>query len=254
MGFVSINVSYVSALHAILLSSHSCEFQHTMQRKYCQVDCPSRHWRRWRPASRSPVHYNDVIMSAMASQIISLTIVYSTVYSGADQRKQAPRHWSLWGEFTGDRWIPLTKGQSLGKCFHLMTSSWTTRAVILTTFPFLWYVYLFYALLSWSCISNSLFCQYDHCPVISGWCWLGWKLLDMMRYHFTWCPRYLKHYDGITWTHSALTHWGRDKMDAISQTIFSNAFCWMKMLEYRLKFNWSLFLRVQLTISKHCFR
>ena len=33
------------------------------------------------------IHYNDVIMSAMASQITSLTIVYSTVYSGADQRK-----------------------------------------------------------------------------------------------------------------------------------------------------------------------
>ena len=32
-------------------------------------------------------HYNDVIVGAMASQIISLTIVYSTVYSGADQRK-----------------------------------------------------------------------------------------------------------------------------------------------------------------------
>ena len=32
-------------------------------------------------------HYNDVIMSAMASQITSLTVVYSTVYSGADQRK-----------------------------------------------------------------------------------------------------------------------------------------------------------------------
>ena len=32
-------------------------------------------------------HYNDVIMSAMASQITSLTFVYSAVYSGADQRK-----------------------------------------------------------------------------------------------------------------------------------------------------------------------
>ena len=32
-------------------------------------------------------HYNDVIMGAMASQITSLTIVYSTVHSGADQRK-----------------------------------------------------------------------------------------------------------------------------------------------------------------------
>ena len=34
-------------------------------------------------------HYCDVIMSVMASQITSLKIVYSTVYSGADQRKLA---------------------------------------------------------------------------------------------------------------------------------------------------------------------
>ena len=32
-------------------------------------------------------HYSDVIIGAMASQITSFTIVYSTVYSGADQRK-----------------------------------------------------------------------------------------------------------------------------------------------------------------------
>ena len=33
-----------------------------------------------------PSHYSDVIMRAMASQIVSLSIVYSTLYSG-DQRK-----------------------------------------------------------------------------------------------------------------------------------------------------------------------
>ena len=33
------------------------------------------------------IHYDDVITGTMASQITSLTIVYSTVYSGADQRK-----------------------------------------------------------------------------------------------------------------------------------------------------------------------
>ena len=32
-------------------------------------------------------HYNDVIMSMIASQITSLAFVYSTVYFGADQRK-----------------------------------------------------------------------------------------------------------------------------------------------------------------------
>ena len=36
---------------------------------------------------------------------------------------KAPRHWPLCEEFTGDRWIPRTKGQFRGKCFHLMTSS-----------------------------------------------------------------------------------------------------------------------------------
>ena len=32
-------------------------------------------------------HYTDVIMGAMASQITSITIVYSAVYSGTDPRK-----------------------------------------------------------------------------------------------------------------------------------------------------------------------
>ena len=47
----------------------------------------------------SAVHYNDVIMGGMASQITSLTIVYSTVYSGADQRKHQSSAWLafVWG-------------------------------------------------------------------------------------------------------------------------------------------------------------
>ena len=48
--------------------------------------------------------------------------------------------------------------------------------------------------------------------------------------------------DGGT-TQSLLTHWGRDTIDAILQTTFSNAISWMKMLEFRLKFHWSLFLK-----------
>ena len=35
----------------------------------------------------SSSHYDDVIMTVIASQITSLTIVYTTVYSDADQRK-----------------------------------------------------------------------------------------------------------------------------------------------------------------------
>ena len=37
---------------------------------------------------------------------------------------KAPHHWPLCREFTGDQWIPHTKGQYRGRCFHLMTSSW----------------------------------------------------------------------------------------------------------------------------------
>ena len=69
-------------------------------------------------------HYSDVIMTTMASQINSLTVVYSTVYSDADQRKhQSSASLAfVWG-IHRDRWIPRTKGQLRGKCFHLMTSS-----------------------------------------------------------------------------------------------------------------------------------
>ena len=69
-------------------------------------------------------HYNDVIMSSMVSQITSLTIVYSTVYSGADQRKHQSSA-SLAFVRGIHRWpvISPTKGQWRGKCFHLITSS-----------------------------------------------------------------------------------------------------------------------------------
>ena len=52
---------------------------------------------------RNPsTHYNDVIMSAMASQLTGLTIVYSNVYSAQIKENiKAPRH----------RWIPRTKDQ-----------------------------------------------------------------------------------------------------------------------------------------------
>ena len=62
-----------------------------------------------RPSSVT-VHYSDGIMGTIASQITSVVIVYSTVYSDANQRNiKALRHWPLCGEFTGDWWIRRTK-------------------------------------------------------------------------------------------------------------------------------------------------
>ena len=65
------------------------------------------------PSGEIPsIHYSDVIMGAMATQITSLTMVHSTVYSGADKKTiKAARHWPLCGDFTGDRWIPRSNGQ-----------------------------------------------------------------------------------------------------------------------------------------------
>ena len=56
------------------------------------------------------------------------------------------------------------------------------------------------------------------------------------------------------WQHILLTHLPLDKMTAISQMIFSVAFLWMKSCVFWLKFHWSLFLRVQWTITQHWFR
>ena len=57
-------------------------------------------------------HKLIVIMSAMASQITSRTIVYSTIYSGVDQRKH--QSFSALAFVRGihrNRWIPRTQGQ-----------------------------------------------------------------------------------------------------------------------------------------------
>ena len=52
-------------------------------------------------------HYSYVIMSAMASR----WFVQLFVQVQMQENTKAPRHWPLWGEFTDDRWIPLTKVQ-----------------------------------------------------------------------------------------------------------------------------------------------
>ena len=43
-----------------------------------------------------------------------------------------------------------------------------------------------------------------------------------------------------------LTYWGWNKMAANFLTTFSNAFSWMKIYDFRLRFHWSLLTRVQL--------
>ena len=78
------------------------------------------------------IHYSGVIMGVMASQITSVSIVYSTVCSGTYQRKHQSSA-SLAFVRGIHRW-PVNsphKGQLRGKCFHLMTSSWNGTEIML---------------------------------------------------------------------------------------------------------------------------
>ena len=42
-----------------------------------------------------------------------VSVVFSQLflYVQIKENTKAPRHWPLWGEFTGDQWIPRIKGQ-----------------------------------------------------------------------------------------------------------------------------------------------
>ena len=102
--------------------------------RHCDVEVPGSEW--LTPAlfnlletsslwDSARAHYIDVIMTKMASQITNLTVVYSIVYSGADEKKhiKAPRHWPLWGEFTGTGEFPAQRASnaenvSIWWCHH----------------------------------------------------------------------------------------------------------------------------------------
>ena len=59
-------------------------FSNQLYNKNININAKTMRMNEW---SYIHIHYNDVIMGAIASQITSLTIVYSMVYSGPDQRK-----------------------------------------------------------------------------------------------------------------------------------------------------------------------
>ena len=89
--------------------------------------CPARGWL---SLVCNELHYIDVIMTMMASQVTSLTVVYSIVYSDADQRKhQSSASLAfVWG-IHRDRWIPRTKGHnpengSIWWRHHVSADSW----------------------------------------------------------------------------------------------------------------------------------
>ena len=106
---------------------------------------------------RASTHYDDVIMGAMVSQITSLTIVYSTVYSRADQRKHqssaslafvrgihrgpgnSPHKWPVpWKMFPFDDVIMIKS--NLFKTMSFFTNLFTTDTQLLARARELWNV------------------------------------------------------------------------------------------------------------------
>ena len=117
---------YVSMLGLKLnhVSKRGYRWRHRFQSKLVQVIiCPVSDST---PQLDSMLHYSDVIMVKMASQITtSLMIVYYTIYPGADQRKHESS--ASLAFVRGIHQWPVnsrTKSQLRGKCFHLMSSSW----------------------------------------------------------------------------------------------------------------------------------
>ena len=75
-----------------------------IQYRYLSANVLHRHFKQTGNNTALQQHYGDFIIGAIASQITTLTIVYSTVYSDADQRThQSSASLAFVWEFTGDR-------------------------------------------------------------------------------------------------------------------------------------------------------
>ena len=69
------------------------------------------------------------------------------------------------------------------------------------------------------------------------------------------CLNFMLHHQMLydfCWIHTMhLTHWDRNKMVTILQTTFWNAFSWMQIGVFWLKYHWNFFPKAQLTIIQH---
>ena len=136
-------------------------------------------------------HYSDVIMGAMAFQITSLTIVYSTLYSNPDQRKHesstslafvrgihrspvnSPHKWTVtWKMFPFDDvikiiirqviYIDACCGPWFVPCMHWTCWRWVWLAQLL----YFWGTFCHILIVGWP-FSLRYFCNYfqDHCNI-----------------------------------------------------------------------------------------
>ena len=153
--------------HFIKQTPLLCTFRYYVQ---CINICESSH-----------PHYSDVIMGAIVSQITSLTIVYSLVYSDADQRRhQSSASLAFVRGIHWDRWIPRTNGQLRGKCFHLMMSSCASCCQVyryFTPFYSFWTNVDIWRHATWSTLVQVLACCLTAPSHYLNQCWLVSEIL-----------------------------------------------------------------------------
>ena len=140
------------------------------------------------------------------------------------------------------------------------SSSYSCLTCSLTTFSCVMSVCLISAILARSAVTSS---SSDWLVSASShWTWVWMLALSSASLSvtcFTSCRRNMVRGNGFKFKFFiasawSITHWGQDKMAAIFQTTFSNAFSRMKMYKFWLRFHWSLFPRIQLIIFQHSFR
>ena len=163
-------------------------------------------------------------MGAIASQITSLTIIYSTVYSGADQSKhQSSASLAfVWGIYRGPVNSP---------------HKWPVTPKM---FPF------DDVIMSSACILYGANVTRD----VQG----SDNVSNHCRHWLTQCPSYWRYWSSIATRGKALTKWGQNKTSAILQTMFSHSFSCLKVVVIWCKFRLNQFPIVQLTIGQHWFR
>ena len=163
-------------------------------------------------------HYGDVIMGAIASQNTSLAVIYSTIYTDADQRKHQSSASLAFVREIHRRQVNLShKSPVTRKMFPF-------DDVIM----FRWHI----------CNLGKYFLYQEKIGVNANK-----RLTDV-------CISSDSHLMNPVAT---LTHWGRHNKAPIFQVTCLIALSWMKTYKFRLRIHWSLFSKVQLTIFQNWF-
>ena len=199
----------------------------------------------------------------MAAQITSVFIVYPIVSSGTDQRKQhssaslAFERGIHRGPVNSPHRRPVTRKmspfddvimrQQVRILVQMMAWQWTGVKPLAEPW---WPLHQQpNDLINWFTSQSEIIkVPRHHRVIVSTWYFIivhgllvifhvGFIVLGQQHVMVIWdSPR--------LWQDGLLTHWGRNKMDAISQTTFWNVFSWMKIFEFQIKFHWNMFLGV----------